>query len=115
MIVIDFISDLHLGSNDAAHWPAIDAYSGFAAVSPPDIRVWGGDILDLESCSMHGGNPEPELFADDVAEAQAGIDRILEMDPQPVSNIFIPGNHEDRFRRLLTRQVPALVGGLPSL
>lgn len=112
---IDFISDLHLGSNDAAFWPAIDAYTNFAAVNPPDVRVWGGDILDLESCSMHGGNPEPELFSEDVDAAVEGIDRILAMDPAPVRNVWIPGNHEDRYRRLLTRQVPALLGGLPRL
>jgi predicted phosphodiesterase len=115
VVTVDFISDLHLGSNDAAFWPAIESYIGFAAVHPPDIRVWGGDILDLESCSMHGGNPEPEIMSDDVTAALQGIDHILSWDGTKIRNIWVEGNHENRFKRLLTKQVPALVGALPTL
>jgi len=112
-VTLDVISDIHFGAGSESH-AATESYAQFAAVHPPDIRVWLGDIAEMESCSAHGGAREPPTLADDITATVDGIDRIQDWAPVE-REIWVPGNHEDRYARRLTQDVGNLANGLPTL
>ncbi len=110
---LDVISDIHFGAGSESS-AAVQAYAQFAAVHPPQTRVWLGDIVEMESCSAHGGNREPPTLSQDLEAGRAGIDTILSW-CRADREIWVNGNHEDRFNRRLTADVPNLANGLPRL
>lgn len=112
MRVVHFISDVHYGAEDPE---AVEAYTRFAEQHPPDERVWGGDILDLESCSSHGGNANPPQMVDELDYAREKIEELVTRAPAVHGETWLQGNHETRFRRLLTKQAPALASAMPTV
>jgi hypothetical protein len=112
--VLDVVSDIHFGVG-SENLAAVDAYAQFAAVHPPHTRVWLGDVAEMESCSSHGGAREPPTLGQDLDATRAGIQRMLSWDETPIRNVWVPGNHEDRYARRLTSDVPELANALPPL
>lgn len=112
-VTVDVISDLHLG--EGSHDPAaLGAYTAFAKVHRPDVRVWLGDIAEVSSCSSHGGEANPPTLLEDIQATQAGIASVI--GPAPADReIWVPGNHEDRYSRRIIDSVPEMAEALPSL
>lgn len=105
--------DVHVPEADAF---ALKAVIDFAKDHQPDHIVLGGDFLELESCSMHGGNANPRALVDEIKAGQKAIKRL--MDACPNAKItYLEGNHETRLSRVVVSSIPAFDGALdvPSL
>lgn len=75
-----------------------------------DVIVIMGDLIDAYSVSNFDKNPlRKERMPEEFEEARRWL-RIIR-DENPTAEIhFIDGNHEERFKRYLIRQAPALLG-----
>jgi len=113
-LVVDVISDIHFGYGSESP-DAVSSYVHYANASPPDIQVWLGDVVELASASSHGGDPEPPTLQDDLDASRAGIQTIVDATPDVERRVWVPGNHEDRFRRRIIDRVPEMESALPSL
>ena len=65
--------DVHVPEADAF---AFRAVLDFIKDQQPDHIVLGGDFLELESCSMHGGNANPKALVDEIKAGQKAIQRL---------------------------------------
>jgi len=70
--------DVHVPDADAF---AVRAILDFARDRQPNHIVLGGDFLELESCSQHGGNPSPLALVDEIKAGRKTLDRIREACP----------------------------------
>ena len=98
-------SDIHFPEHDKVIW---NKFLKVLKDSPPDELILLGDIGDLESCSSHGGNPDPPALADDVRAINKGLDEIQAVYKGDITYMF--GNHEYRAERAVTALAPALWG-----
>lgn len=105
--------DVHVPEADAF---AFRAVLDFLADHQPDHIVLGGDFLELESCSMHGGNPNPRALVDEIKAGQKAIQRLRDACPNACLT-YLEGNHETRLGRAVVSSIPTLDGALdlPSL
>lgn len=105
--------DVHVPEADAF---AFRAVLDFIKDAQPDHIVLGGDFLELESCSMHGGNANPRALIDEIKAGQKAIQRLKDAAPN-AQMTYLEGNHETRLSRVVVSSLPALDGALdvPSL
>ena len=105
--------DVHVPEADAF---AFRAVLDFAKEAQPDHIVLGGDFLELESCSQHGGVANPIALADEIKAGRKALDRIRNACPGSALT-FLEGNHETRLRRIVASNLPTFDGAfdLPSL
>ena len=98
------------------HVPEADAWSfkaviDFAKDSQPNHIVLGGDFLELESCSQHGGIASPNALVDDIKAGRKALDRLREACPSAAFT-YLEGNHETRLNRTVASQLPTFDGAL---
>lgn len=98
------------------HVPEVDAFAfkavlDFAKEKQPDHIVLGGDFLELESCSMHGGNADPHSLLDEIKAGKKFLSRLREACPD-AGMTYLEGNHETRLKRVVVSSIPTLDGAL---
>jgi len=100
--------DVHTPDSDAF---AVKAALDFATEHQPDHIVIGGDFLELESCSQHGGNPSPLALVDEIKAGRKMLDRIKEACPHAALT-YLEGNHETRLHRVVAANLPTFDGAI---
>lgn len=104
-----FVSDVHVPEHDAF---AVRAWLTWAKARQPDIIILGGDILELESCSGHGGNiASAPMFLAEVEAGNAFLDDVQAACPD-AEIAYLEGNHETRLQRKVDVAAPNLAGAL---
>ena len=105
--------DVHVPEADAF---AFKAVLDFARDVQPEHIVIGGDFLELESCSQHGGVANPLALVDEIKAGRKALDRLREACPSAAFT-YLEGNHETRLGRVVAAALPTFDGALdlPSL
>jgi hypothetical protein len=105
--------DVHVPEADAF---AFRAVLDFARDVQPEHIVIGGDFLELESCSQHGGVANPHALVDEIKAGRKALDRLREACPSAAFT-YLEGNHETRLSRVVAVALPTFDGALdlPSL
>ena len=101
-------SDVHIPEHDPVAW---GRFIDCVRDAQPDDVVLAGDILELESCSQHGGVAQPALFVEEIQAARRELERVREAAPR-ASITYLEGNHETRLSRLTVARVPTIQGAL---
>jgi predicted phosphodiesterase len=112
--LVAFASDIHVPEHDAF---AVRAWLAWVQHAQPDVIVLGGDILELESCSGHGGNiHSAPLFTHEVECGNKFLDDVQAAAPD-AEIVYLEGNHETRLGRKVDAHIPTMTGALdlPSL
>jgi predicted phosphodiesterase len=111
--VVTGIFDVHIPSHDRNVWAA---WLAWCRDNAPDVVVLGGDLMDMESMSTHGGNPTPPTLADELRPARAALKEVRAANPH-ARIVYIEGNHETRLSRWIANNAKNLHGvvDLPSL
>lgn len=107
------IFDVHFPAQDPGTW---GAFTRYARDTQPDVIVLGGDFVDLESMSSHGGNPTPPTFIAEIAPAREALQELRRICPN-ARIVYLEGNHETRLTRWLANNAKSLHGAidLPSM
>jgi predicted phosphodiesterase len=110
---IVYASDWHVPHHDPK---LFKGFLRFLRDIKPDEVILGGDVLDLESVSSHGGNPTPPKLVAEVGAGKAFLDQVVAAAPRALIS-YIEGNHEDRLARYIADKAPTLEKSLsiPSL
>lgn len=105
--------DVHVPEADAF---AFKAVLDFARDVQPSHVLIGGDFLELESCSQHGGCANPRALVDELKAGRKALDRLREACPTAAFT-YLEGNHETRLSRVVASALPTFDGALdlPSL
>jgi predicted phosphodiesterase len=93
------------------HEPTTDAFIDYIEETQPDTVIYGGDFMDVESMSSHGGNHSPPKLLDEAAGSRRYLRRAKRVAPH-AKHIMLEGNHEDRLNRWLSNNAPNLVGAV---
>jgi predicted phosphodiesterase len=107
------IFDVHVPDHDPTVWAA---WLDWCRNNRPDVVVLGGDFMDVESMSSHGGNPDPPTLADEIRPAKACLREVRKANPD-ARIVYLEGNHETRFSRWIANNAKNLHGlvDLPAL
>lgn len=107
------------------HYPYHDVttqanFQHFLSEFKPDILVINGDFLDFSPVSHFDKKPaDPTSIADEITGGRALLKKLSDIVGPDCRKHFNAGNHEDRLRRYLWHQAPALSElesiGLPTL
>jgi hypothetical protein len=68
--LILILADVHVPEHDPGYWGCVLAL--LAAHAVQEIALLG-DFCDLESVSLHGGNPRPPSLEDEVADVREAL------------------------------------------
>lgn len=112
--MVVFGSDFHVPHHDKK---LFRGFLKFCRDHKPDEVILGGDIIDNEASSEHGGNPSPPKLVDEARATRAFLDEVRKAN-RKAKITFLGGNHdEDRLERMLAHKAPTLVGAvtLPNL
>ena len=112
--LVAFASDIHIPEHDPF---AVRAWLSWVQHAQPDVIVLGGDILELESCSGHGGNiHSAPLFTHEIECGNKFLDDVQAAAPGAEIH-YLEGNHETRLGRKVDAMIPTMSGALdlPSL
>lgn len=93
------------------HRKAVEGLLGYIAEVQPDEVCILGDFLDCKAPARWSRGTAAEFAADLLVEAQAGretLGKLREVHEGPVT--FLYGNHEDRLRKYVLSNAPALAG-----
>lgn len=107
------LCDVHVPDHDVALWHSMLAWA--RAEKPCEVII-GGDFLELESCSQHGGVSRPALLLEDIDAGKLALGQLRKACPT-AKITYLEGNHETRLRRSVVSNSPTLdkVLDLPSL
>ncbi|MEY4374058.1 MAG: hypothetical protein RL760_224, partial [Candidatus Eisenbacteria bacterium] len=107
--LVAFASDIHIPDHDAF---AVRAFLRWLSDARPDAVVLGGDVLELESCSGHGGNiHSAPLFTHEIECGNRFLDDLQAAAPSAEIH-YLEGNHETRLKRKVDTHIPTLTGAL---
>lgn len=99
-----FIPDTHRPYHDVRKW-ALLLKAG--RMFKPDILVVLGDFADFYAVSSHDKDPSRKLsLRDELEDVRTGIKELESLGAK--ENIFICGNHEDRYDRYIAQKAPEL-------
>lgn len=102
------ICDVHVPDHDTRLWANFLAW---CRDERPSEIIIGGDFLEMESCSEHGGVARPSLFTEDIAAGRVALRQLRDNNPDATIT-YLEGNHETRLRRKVVNGVPELSGAL---
>ena len=102
------IFDVHVPDHDTRLWASFLAW---CRDERPREVIIGGDFLEMESCSEHGGVARPAMFTEDIAAGRVALRQLRENNPDAVIT-YLEGNHETRLRRKVVNGIPELTGAL---
>jgi predicted phosphodiesterase len=105
---IAIITDVHVPDHDQMLWAN---FLQWCRDEQPQEVIVGGDFLELESCSSHGGTVRPPMLKEDVEDGKAALDQLRAANPD-AKITYLEGNHEDRLNRKVVNDAPALDGAL---
>lgn len=75
----------------------------------PDVVVVLGDFADFYAVSDHSKDPHRvNVLEDELAEVKVALKALINLGAD--KNIYISGNHEDRYDRYINNHAPALSG-----
>lgn len=100
------LSDVHVPENDKA---ATSVALQIIEDLQPDFCLLNGDILELKSCSMHGGEVDVPKLKKELEVGAEFIESLREAAPD-MGIWYNEGNHETRAERLIATNAPALEG-----
>lgn len=111
--LIAWASDIHVPEHDE---PAVRAFLAWVRDAQPDEVILGGDILELGSCSEHGGVANPPALIDDVKAGRKFLAELREAAPNAVLT-YLEGNHETRLKRVVVHKLATFHGAvdIPNL
>ncbi len=104
--------DVHIPEENPFAWRAsLDLIDDLK----PDEIVIGGDFLELESCSQHGGVARPAMLKNELEAGRYALRQLRNSAPEATIT-YLEGNHETRLRRYVTSKAPTLsdVSTLPK-
>jgi predicted phosphodiesterase len=106
--------DVHVPQHDVQAWRAALAW---IADHRPDEIIIGGDFLELESCSQHGGVARPAMLLEEAEAGKRALRELREAAGHSASILYIEGNHETRLARTVVANLPTIEGvvSIPSL
>ncbi len=99
-------SDVHIPNHDVR---ALETVMLFIADQQPDRIILNGDIIDLESASLHPGAPSDRKVPEEIAAGNEFLDRLQAIAPNATIH-YNMGNHETRFERYVGSRAPHLRG-----
>lgn len=96
--------DCHFPKNDPV---ATEAAFRFIPYFKPDIFIQLGDFCDFSSISRHDFRTRAEFITleDELASANAALDRLDKALPKKCRKILIGGNHEDNYEAARTKSM----------
>lgn len=106
LLRITFASDVHVPVEDKI---VVKNWLNWCKDFDPDYVILGGDIIDCESVSSHGGNPKPPTLVEEMAAGNKFLDAVQTVNKR-AKIIYLEGNHEDRLKRYLANNAPTLDG-----
>lgn len=77
----------------------------------PKHFIIGGDFLELESCSSHGGVASPAKFTSEIEAGRALLEVIRNTIPN-ARIMYLEGNHENRLHRSTISNMPSMTGAV---
>lgn len=102
------IWDVHVPEHDSLAWEATVTW--LEDVQPNELII-GGDFLEFESCSRHGGVASPRALVDE-ARAGQGMLRKLRAALPSARFVYLGGNHEARLERVVVDKLPTFDGAI---
>lgn len=105
--------DLHFPTHDKRFWKVTLKW---LKTRQPARIVLGGDCVDAEAVSRHGGNPSPPLLQKELRVPKACLRQLRDACPT-AEIVYLEGSHETRLLRYLIENAPALFGllSMPEL
>ncbi len=107
--VVAIVSDVHFPHHHTGAWAA---FREWHAEARPYWTVCNGDMLDLGALSRHDKSGDEPLPAVEIETAVRELNAIAR-EAERVT--FVVGNHEDRFKRLLSGVPPHVLERLRGL
>ncbi len=98
--------DVHVPEHDER---AVAAVIDWIEANGADCVVIGGDFLELESMSQHGGHPRPASFREDIDAGTSVLHRLRRAAPD-AKMVYLEGNHESRHTRKVINRLAELHG-----
>lgn len=110
---IAHICDVHVPDHDKELWAA---FLKWCRSEKPSEVIIGGDFLELESCSQHGGKARLPMLTEDVRAGKLALRQLRAACPK-AKIVYLEGNHETRLTRKVANDAAQLEGAmdLPSL
>lgn len=105
---IAMICDVHVPDHDPVLWAN---FLLWCKDEKPAEVIIGGDFLEMESCSGHGGIVRPPLLMEDVEAGRKALKALRAAAPR-AKITYLEGNHEDRLNRKVVDNAPELDGAL---
>lgn len=105
---IAHICDVHVPDHDKALW---GAFLRWCRDTKPKEVVIGGDFLEMESCSKHGGKARLPMLMEDVKAGKKALRELRAACPK-AKITYIEGNHETRLTRKVISDAAELDGAL---
>lgn len=102
------IFDAHVPDHDKRLWAS---WLDWCRDEKPREVIIGGDFLDLESCSEHGGVARPALLTEEFDAGREALAEIRRANPR-ARLTWLEGNHETRLRRKVVNRLPDLDGAI---
>lgn len=102
------IFDAHVPDHDPRLWAS---WLDWCRDEKPGEIIIGGDFLELESCSKHGGVARPALLREEVEAGQEALAEIRRVNPR-ARLTYLEGNHETRLTRKVVGDAPTLEGSI---
>ena len=105
---IAHICDVHVPDHDRPLWRS---FLEWCREEKPQEIIIGGDFLELESCSQHGGVARPAHLVEEIAAGRAALEELRKANPK-AKITYLEGNHETRLSRKVVADLPELDGAL---
>lgn len=102
------IFDVHVPDHDRRLWAS---WLDWCRDEKPQEVIIGGDFLELESCSEHGGVARPALLTEELAAGKEALADIRRANPN-ARLTYLEGNHETRLTRKVINKLPDLDGAV---
>jgi predicted phosphodiesterase len=102
------IFDVHVPDHDLRLWAS---FLDWCRDEKPSEVVIGGDFLELESCSQHGGVAQPAMFTQDIGAGREALAELRRANPRATLT-YLEGNHESRLRRTTVALTPQMDGAV---
>jgi predicted phosphodiesterase len=102
------LSDIHYPFEDEKAIRLVDA---FLQDYQPDVVVYNGDIADCYSVSSYGKAPgKVSTIQEELDYTRLKLEERKHALPNVKNWYYLEGNHENRFKRLISKDAPSLAG-----
>lgn len=102
------IFDVHVPDHDPRLWRS---FLEWCKDEKPSEVIIGGDFLELESCSEHGGVARPAMLTEELEAGRVALAELRRANPK-AKLTYLEGNHETRLRRKVVHRLPEADGAI---